>query len=237
MQQNPENWQAAVAALETKLGYTFHDTALITEALTHPSYHFEQGLDYDNQRLEFLGDAVLGFYLADRIYRMRQDHPEGMLTILRASIASGAALAARARGLGLGAALLLGRGEAMTGGRDRESDLSDAMEAVLGALYLDGGIAAVSGVLDRLLAEEIAHLGRDPWMDNPKGKLQSITQKRYRIDPVYTLIEERGPKHEREFEVLVEVGDIGKAQGVGGTKRAAQAAAAAALLRQLGTGE
>lgn len=233
MDANEIRWTAAVADLEQALGYAFRDPALLRDALTHPSYRFENAVEADNQRLEFLGDAVLGFLLADRIYRSRQDHPEGMLTILRAAVASGASLAVKARALGLGPALLLGRGEELTGGRDRDSDLSDAFESVLGAVYVDGGIDAVSAVFDRLFAVEMATMGRDPWLDNPKGRLQSLAQKEHRVDPVYETVSESGPKHNRVFEVRVAVGEGLTAEGAGATKRAAQAAAAAALLRKV----
>ena len=233
MDANEIRWTAAVADLEQALGYAFRDPALLRDALTHPSYRFENAVEADNQRLEFLGDAVLGFLLADRIFRGPEEHPEGMLTVLRASVASGAALAAKARTLALGPALLLGRGEALTGGRDRDSDLADAFEAVLGAVYVDGGIAAVSDVFDRLFAADLEHLGRDPWIDNPKGRLQSLAQKTFRVDPVYVTLSETGPMHSRVFAVRVTVGEERSAEGRGPTKRAAQAAAAAALLRHL----
>ena len=233
MDEEQANWIGAAAALERALGHAFRDPALLRAALTHPSHRFEASGDVDNQRLEFLGDAVLGFLLADRIFRGPDEHPEGMLTVLRASVASGAALAAKARTLALGPALLLGRGEALTGGRDRDSDLADAFEAVLGAVYVDGGIAAVSDVFDRLFAADLEHLGRDPWIDNPKGRLQSLAQKTFRVDPVYVTLSETGPMHSRVFAVRVTVGEERSAEGRGPTKRAAQAAAAAALLRHL----
>ena len=221
--------------LEQSLGYIFKNPALLETAITHRSYRFETEARIDNQRLEFLGDAVLGFLLADRVYRGYAEHPEGMLTVLRASIASGVALAAKARTLRIGEALLLGHGEIMTGGHDRESNLADALESVLGAIYLDGGIEAVSDVFDRLFSEELSHLtGEDPWIDNPKGHLQSIAQKDYHLDPVYETLAETGPKHCTQFQVRVSLGDSLSAEGIGGTKRAAQSTAAEALLKKMG---
>ena len=114
-----------------------------------------------------------------------------------------------------------------------DHDLADAFEAVLGAVYVDGGIAAVSDVFDRLFAADLEHLGRDPWIDNPKGRLQSLAQKTFRVDPVYVTLSETGPMHSRVFAVRVTVGEERSAEGRGPTKRAAQAAAAAALLRHL----
>jgi len=219
--------------LEVSLGYRFRDPALLETALTHRSHRFENESGSDNQRLEFLGDAVLGFLLADRVFRGYAEHPEGMLTVLRASIASGVALAAKARTLRIGEALLLGHGEQITGGRERESNLTDALEAVFGAVYLDGGIEAVSGVFDRLFADEIGGLGGDPWMDNPKGRLQSIAQKVHHREPVYETLEETGPKHCARFKVRATLAEGLSAEGSGGTKRTAQSAAAEALLKKI----
>ncbi len=217
--------------LQASLGYVFTKPELLEIALTHRSYRFENNTETDNQRLEFLGDAVLGFLLADRIFRGFAEHPEGMLTVFRASVASGVVLAVKARSLRIGEALLLGNGERLTGGQDRESNLADAFEALLGAIYIDGGIDAVSNVFDRLFADELSELKEDPWIDNPKGHLQSIAQKEYHVEPLYETLEEIGPKHCNSFRVRVSVGETLKAEGVGGTKRAAQSAAAAELLK------
>jgi len=219
--------------IQTSLGYVFKDPKLLETALTHPSYRFENNIETDNQRLEFLGDAVLGFLLADRIFRGFVHHPEGMLTVLRASVASGVVLAGKAHRMRIGEALLLGNGERLTGGQDRESNLADALEALLGAIYIDGGIEAVSKVFDSLFAEELSELKEDPWIDNPKGHLQSIAQKEYHVEPQYETLEEIGPKHCSSFRVSVSVGETLKAEGVGGTKRAAQSAAAAELLKEM----
>ena len=225
--------QIAALKLEGRLGYKFKDRALLKTALTHRSYRFEAGLDSDNQRLEFLGDALLGFLLADRVYMGPAQRPEGILTVLRSSVASGVALAAKARELDVGSALLLGRGEANTGGRDRESNLSDTVEALLGAIYIDGGMGAASDVFDRMFAEELSGLEEDPWADNPKGRLQSEAQRRFHVEPVYEVLEESGPRHCSKFRVRVSVGDGLHAEGVGDTKRQAQTFAAAALLAEM----
>lgn len=225
--------QMGLRVLEDALGYRFRDVSQLELALTHRSYSNEQSLVADNQRLEFLGDAVLGFLLADRVFCGYATHPEGLLTVLRASIASGAALAEKARQLDLGATLRLGHGERTTGGADRDSNLTDALEAVLGAVYLDGGFAAVSGVFDRLFAEDIATLENDPWHDNPKGKLQSIAQRDDYGQPMYTIVEEVGPEHQKRFRSRVSVGETLQAEGWGLTKRAAETAAAATLLKQM----
>lgn len=224
----------ATTALEHALGYRFRDPVKLELALTHRSYANEHALPVDNQRLEFLGDAVLGFLLADRVFCGYATHPEGMLTILRASIASGAALAKKGRQLGLGAILRLGNGEQATGGADRDSNLTDALEAVLGAVYLDGGMPAIREVFDRIFGEDLAALQDDPWRDNPKGELQSIAQRDYQVQPTYTIIQETGPVHQKQFRSCVSINDVLQAEGAGVTKRAAEVAAAAALLKQMG---
>jgi len=224
---------AATRALAGRLGHTFRNPTLFEAALTHRSFSHEQPVPViDNQRLEFLGDAVLGFLLADRVFQDQHDHPEGMLTILRSALASGVALAEKARQFELGAALRLGLGERRTGGQDRDSNLADALEAVIGAVYLDGGIEAVSAVFDRLFREDMAALRADPWRDNPKGRLQNLAHHTYHVEPVYELVSETGPRHDARFQIRVRVGGTPAADGWGTTKRAAQAAAAAAWLKQ-----
>lgn len=217
-------------ALEDTLGYHFENEALLETALTHPSYRNETGAPADNQRLEFLGDALIGFLLADRVFRHHTTKPEGMLTVLRASVVNGSALAAKAAKIGIGTSLLLGQGEKTTGGRQRESNLADAFESIMGAVYLDGGFDAASRVFDRLFADEINSLGDDPWMQNPKGRLQYEAHKLFNAEPEYETISSAGPQHRPQFNVRVSVGDALSADGAGSTKQLAQTAAAVALL-------
>lgn len=220
-------------AVAAAFGHAFADPALLETALTHPSFARENPGAPDNQRLEFLGDAVLGFLLADLVFRGGADKPEGELTRRRAAVASGAALAAKAREIGLGAALRLGRGEAKTGGADRASNLEDAMEAVFGAIYLDGGLGAARAALERLFAAELAALPSvGEWSDNPRGELQALAQAQFGAQPEYGPVSASGPAHEPVFEATVRAGDE-EASGRGPTKHAAQAAAAAALLARL----
>ena len=220
-------------AVEAAFGHRFADAALLEAALTHPSFAMENPGAADNQRLEFLGDAVLGFLLADRVYRGEAASPEGDLTRHRAAIAGGAALAAKARQIGLGAALRLGRGEAKTGGADRASNLEDAMEAVFGAIYLDDGLDAARAALDRVFAAELAALpSLGEWSANPRGELQALAQARFGAKPDYGPVAATGPDHAPVFETTVSVGGE-TASGAGPTKQAAQTAAAAALLARL----
>ncbi|MBQ9726246.1 MAG: ribonuclease III [Kiritimatiellae bacterium] len=221
------------SAVAAAFGHAFADPALLETALTHPSRAEENPGTADNQRLEFLGDAVLGFLLADRVYRDGADRPEGDLTRRRAAIASGPALAAKAREIGLGAALRLGRGEAKTGGADRASNLEDAMEALFGAVYLDGGLGAARAALEKLFAAELAALpSLGEWSDNPRGQLQALAQARFGAAPDYGPVASSGPLHEPVFEATVRAGGL-EASGSGPSKHAAQAAAAAALLARL----
>lgn len=220
--------------VEKKLGYKFADIKNLEEAFTHRSYRFEMKLDYDNQRLEFLGDAVLGFLLADFVYHKQEDQPEGVLTVLRSNVASGAALAELAAELELGEFLALGKGEKQSGGETRESNLADVMEAVLGAVYVDGGLEAIRSVFNKLFKKGLKKLKADIWQENPKGFLQHITQKYYDVAPIYEIISKDGPMHQLVFTAEASIPNTNyKAQGQGTTKQMAQVNAAAELLKQL----
>ena len=223
-------------AVAAAFGHAFADPALLETALVHPSFAKENPGAADNQRLEFLGDAVLGFLLADRVFRGDASGPEGELTRQRAAVASGAALAAKGREIGLGAALRLGRGEAKTGGAERASNLEDAMEAVFGAVYLDGGLGAARAALEKLFAAELAALPSvGEWSGNPRGELQALAQARFGAAPEYGPVAVSGPAHAPVFEATVRAGGE-EAAGRGPSKQAAQAAAAAALLASLAAG-
>lgn len=220
--------------IEKVLGYQFADSSRLLAALTHPSFRFESREDCeDNQRLEFLGDAVLGFLLADWVFQHYEKHPEGMLTILRSRVVSTAALATVAREIGLGGFLRLGRGEDAAGGRHRDAMLADALEAVFAALYVDGGLVQADAAFRRVFAKSLESLDGDAWADNPKGRLQQIAQRDFGVDPVYLALAEEGPDHARTFRAAVCVGDQWRAEGSGASKQAAQVAAARSLLELL----
>ena len=218
--------------LEKKLGRRFADGSLLEAALTHPSFSAENQSEApdDNQRLEFLGDAVLDLLLADHVYRNYPEKHEGMLTVLRARVVSEAGLAAVARSLNLGAYLRLGRGERGSGGATRDSNLADAMEAVMAALYLDGGLPLATEVFERLFSDAIAAL-RDvtQWQGNPKGRLQQLAQAHSAAEPVYTTISVEGPQHAPVFTVEARVGALA-ATASGPSRRAAETLAAEQLL-------
>lgn len=220
--------------LEKALGYRFRKRPLLEAALTHRSFRFEQNdVTIDNQRLEFLGDAVLGFVAAAHLYERRGASPEGELTALRSRVTSGRALAGVAKALGLGDHIRVGKGEHGSGGRNRPSNLADALEAVVGAAYLDGGLRAVNKIFDRLFVTALAGMGGDALTGNPKGQLQEYTQRRWKQSPRYRVTRRAGPAHDMVFTVSVELPNNMFASGKGRSKQAAEAAAAAAVLKAL----
>ncbi len=214
--------------LQEKLGYTFRDEGLLELALTSPAYRMDHPHAHDNQRLEFLGDAVFGLYSADALYRMHPDDGEGSLTVRRTRLASGAALAAAAESLGIRKFIRRNKGAEPL--PKRAKALADAMEAVLGAIWLDGGEKAVRAVYDRLWPDSGNDF--DEWGENPKGKLQTIAQAmRPPRKPVYETLLVTGPAHAPNVKIKVSVEGLGEAEGEGGSHRAAETAAAAELLK------
>jgi ribonuclease-3 len=218
--------------LERSIGYRFKDRALLQEALTHPSYCAEHGASgRHNQRLEYLGDAVLGLLAAQHVFGRHADADEGRLTALRSQVASGRALAAVARSIGLGAYLRLGKGEERAGGRERGGMLADSMEAVFGAAWVDGGLRASSKLFTKLVAARLESLPADGGSDNPKGDLQEKTQRELRCAPVYERLTIEGPAHAPVYRVRVSIPGY-TATAAGSTRRLAEAAAARELLQQ-----
>ena len=213
--------------LEKKLGYSFRRKALLETALMHRSYRFEnKGILDDNQRLEFLGDAVLGLVAAEYIFKHFHDQDEGALTCLRSRITSGKALGQLGNRILLGERMQIGKGEEQSGGRKRESNVADALEAIIGAAYLDGGMRAVRKLFVCLFAPEIDAAVPNVWIENPKGRLQHLCQQMWRDAPAYRIIAEEGPSHARQYTVEVRVGDTPMGCGSGPNKRAAETAAA-----------
>lgn len=218
--------------LEAALGYRFRKRRLLEQAITHPSYAHEQvDPTPDNQRLEFLGDAALGLISAAILYESRPDATEGALTNIRSSLSSTKALAEIAQRAELGAFLRLGRGEERGGGRIRPTILADALEAVLGAAFLDGGLKAVKQIYSKLFEPRLCELGVSSRHDNPKGELQEWSQRQGTGAPLYRVVKEEGPAHQRIFTVEVLVGGNALAQGSGFTKREAETRAALEALR------
>jgi len=211
--------------LEQNLKYRFQNTELLLHALTHSSYANEHHLkrEQNNERLEFLGDAVLEMISSENLYKKDSRMPEGELTKLRASLVCEPTLAQCAREMDLGEFLLLGKGEEGTGGRTRDSILSDAFEAVIGAIYLDGGFTNAKEFVERTVLSDMEH--RTLFRDS-KTILQEILQSEHKGTPSYRLIGEEGPEHRKQFTVCAYLEDKPLAKGVGKTKKAAEQEAA-----------
>lgn len=224
-----------------RLGYAFRDPRLLETALTHRSWANERSTDGTYERLEFLGDAVLGLLAAEWLYRRHDEAPEGELSRRKSYLVSEGVLADEGRRLALGEVLRLGVGEERSGGREKTSLLADALEAVIGAVYLDGGLTAVRPLVARLL-ERAAAAGPPLALRDAKSRLQEITQAQERELPSYRHVGAEGPDHEKIFTVECRVGERLVAVGQGGSKKLAEQRAAAAALAVLeagpgGTGE
>lgn len=225
---------SALAELQQRLGYHFRDDRLLRLALTHPSVaHENEAVTAHNQRLEFLGDAVLGIVLSQQLYENFPQADEGALTKSRANLVNRQSLTERGRALGLGAHLILSRGEENTGGRERASALADAFEALLGALFLDGGFAAAREFILREFSAAFGELGVPPGIDNPKGELQELLQAHSPNAPEYRLVSASGADHDRDFECAVLHEGAELAHGRGKSKKAAESEAALAALKKL----
>jgi ribonuclease-3 len=230
--------QEELVALQQQLHYTFGAPQLLVDALTHRSYLNEYGPGIrSNERLEFLGDAVLALVSADLVYAERPEDNEGILTQLRVALVRASTLAAFARQLALGAYLRLGRSEATLGGRDRESVIASAFEAVVGAIYLDGGIEAARVFLDPFLREALAQAVARQRIKDDKSLLQELAQGRLGITPRYRLVSAEGPAHDRTFVAEVLLGEHVAARGEGRSKQQAEQAAAHNALRDPGWSE
>ena len=223
--------------LEQGLGYTFRNKALLENALTHSSYANENRERHlpDNERLEFLGDSILGFVVAEYLYRNFPDKPEGELTRIRADLVCERNLAEAAATVELGSYLLLGHGEEQGGGCKRDSIVSDAMESVIAASFMDGGFAAAKEIIDRLILSNIPK-GRPRNFDY-KTAFQELVQRKKDQQIHYELTGESGPDHDKHFEVEVLLNGKAVGHGVGSSKKRAEQAAAEAAIEALFPGE
>lgn len=223
--------------LEQGLGYTFRNKALLENALTHSSYANENRERHlpDNERLEFLGDSILGFVVAEYLYRNFPDKPEGELTRIRADLVCERNLAEAAATIELGSYLLLGHGEEQGGGRKRDSIVSDAMESVIAASFMDGGFAAAKEIIDRLILSNIPK-GRPRNFDY-KTAFQELVQRKKDQQIHYELTGESGPDHDKHFEVEALLNGRAVGRGVGSSKKRAEQAAAEAAIEALFPGE
>ncbi len=210
---------------QNTIGYEFRDESLLVHALTHSSYANENHMKKfsDNERLEFLGDAVLEIVSSEFLYLNYQELNEGQLSRLRASLVCEPTLAYCCRDINLGEYVLLSKGEDMTGGRTRKSILSDAFEAIIGAIFLDGGMEPASAFVHRFVLNDIEH--KQLFYDS-KTRLQEVIQANFKDLLTYTLVSESGPDHAKEFKVEAHVGKKYLGTGVGSTKKAAEQEAA-----------
>ena len=225
-----------LTGLESCLGHRFKSPQLLLDALTHRSYAYEhagRGVVH-NERLEFLGDAVLQLLSSDLLYRRSPKATEGDLSNLRSALVRASTLAQFARHIGLGPYLRLGRGEETTGGRDRELLIASAFEAVLGALYLDGGLRTTRAFAEPLLRDEIERVAASKKVKDDKSLLQELAQAQLGVTPTYTIVGQEGPSHDRTFIVEVHLGAFVAARGSGHSKRQAEQDAAHSALADEG---
>ena len=216
---------SSLAECASRIGYAFQNPSLLRQALIHRSWQAENSDPLTNERFEFLGDAVLGWVIADVAFHRLADMPEGKLTDLRRSVVNMHALADIARQLGIGEFLLLGKGEDAAGGRDKSSILADALEALIGAVYLDGGAPAAYEMVKRLLTDSVEEAIPHLEMFDAKTRLQELCARLSIGIPIYE-VEGEGPDHERVFTAVLYVDGRAYGSGIGRTKKAAEQIAA-----------
>lgn len=229
--QSPQELEA----FEERIGFRFRERALLVQSLTHRSFVNEcpdfQGAD--NQRLEFLGDAIVDFIVGEWLYWRYPDAREGELTSLRAHVVYTEGLASLAEELGLGTLLQLGKGEATSGGHERPANLCAAFEALVGAMYLDRGLAATQQWLNELLERHADDINRYRQHKDAKSRLQEVVQGRLHLTPLYRIVREEGPDHAKQFTAQVAVNEQVLGEGTGASKQLAEQAAAANALEAL----
>jgi len=217
--------------LEERIGYKFRNSLLLAEALTHSSISLERkDYPFDNQRLEFLGDAVLQLVITEELFRLFPDFTEGQLTKIRTRLVSRTALKVHAVELRLGEHLMMGKGEESSGGRERASTLGDSFEALVGGIYLDGGLASAKKFILRIASADLAAVTAEPFEINPKGKLQELLQSLAPCAPSYEILEESGPEHLKHFRCRVIWDGLTLGEGCGGSKKEAEVEAAGTAL-------
>jgi len=226
---------AALTNLRKHLPENFSDIFMLTRALTHRSYMNEnKDVLEDNERLEFLGDAILNFIVAEWLYNHYPEKQEGFLTKVRAALVHTQQLSAFARKIELGPAILVGRGEASTGGRDRDAILCDAFEALIAAMYLDTDIQTVKNFIVPLLETESSEILKSHAEEDVKSRLQEWAQAQGYASPIYVLMSESGPDHAKQFEVVALVNNRKIASGKGSSKQTAEKDAAVNSMKTLG---
>jgi ribonuclease-3 len=232
--------ELTLRGLEERVGYTFQERDLLFEALTHPSYTAERGGQCpNNQRLEFLGDAVIQIIVTTRLYLRHRNWPEGKMTKMRAVLSKKETFARFAKVIDLGPCLRLGRGEASSGGAELSSNLCDAFEALIGAIYLDTkcGLEAAQRIVNELIDAVMPSVEITQHDENPKGALQEWSQKVISAKPEYRVHKVSGPDHKRTFDVGVAFSDTCYGEGRGTKRQTAEEAAAIAALRKVRKGD
>jgi len=226
-----------LVALQETLKISFNDLSLLEQALVHSSYINENPsfASVSNERLEFLGDAILGFVAAEKLYQDFPDLTEGEMTKLRSVLVRRDTLNRVARAIRLGDYLYLGRGEEASGGRHKSANLAGALEAVVAAVFIDRGLALTREFVLKLLEAELQKVVKQGMVVDYKSQLQELTQSRYRSTPDYRLLEEVGPDHDKRFTVEVKAGDVVLGRGSGKSKKMAETEAARFALEQLST--
>lgn len=232
---DPETMARALMSLEVKLGYEFRNQALLARALVHRSHTHVAGKSRSeaNERLEFLGDAVLELVVNEHLYRTHPEFEEGDLTKMKSQLVCGKSLSEVAKRLELGEHILMSRGEASTGGRTRSSILADAVEAVIGAVYLDGGLEPARKVIRAMVLRNVERIADDVGMANFKSRLQEVIQARHKVPPRYRVREVTGPDHDRSFTVEVLFRGVPLGAGRGPSKKDAEQKAAAEALDRI----
>ncbi len=226
---------ADLAVLQEILGVTFNNSSLLEQAVVHSSYINENPVfaSSHNERLEFLGDAILGFIVAEKLYQDFPDISEGEMTKLRSALVRRDTLARVARAVRLGDFLYLGKGEEASGGRGKTANLAGALEAVIAATFLDQGAATTGNLVLRLLGEELAKVVSQGVGVDYKSQLQELTQSRRQLTPTYRLVKAVGPDHDKRFIVEVMAGDMVLGKGAGKSKKLAETEAARSALERL----
>ena len=213
--------------LEKRLQITFNNKSLLRRALTHRSFVNESPVPVkDNERLEYLGDSVLALVVNEYLFKSFENYPEGDLAKIKSAVVSEVMLANVAINLNLGDFILMGRGEELTGGRQRQSILANTLEAIIGAVYIDSGLTKSKKLVLRLLKKDIQRIDKLSYLRDPKTTLQEIVQKKYKNRPIYTVIQESGPDHSKIYTVKLVINDEDITMGSGSSKRKAESDAA-----------
>lgn len=228
-----EYLQQQIPTIESKLRYTFNDHSLLILAFIHRSYINEhREVMHHNERLEFLGDSILGLLIADYLYKKFPNYPEGDLSYLRSRLVEASSCVSFIHKMDIGKLILLGKGERMNDGRGRESILADLFEAIIGAIYLDGGLEAARHFIFDNFLTEIESTLKTP-LENWKALLQDYCQKKYQQTPFYQVLEESGPDHSKNFVIAVIIDSKEYGRGGGASKKEAQQSAAANAMQKI----